>query len=130
MATGIGLMSYMSLNDSESPKSSDQQSAGLKPRAQRFPIVTPLLYRESGRPDWNEGTTINISSSGILFSCTSTLQPSTMLEMQIIFPSEITGGIPASVTCVGPVIRTVPQSSPDSLPAQATAILHYRFAHA
>ncbi len=123
-------MSYSSNDNFDSPEGPDPQPSNLKPRAQRFPIETPLRYRESGRAEWNEGTTINISSSGVLFRCAAVLEPKTMLEMQIVFPSEITGGVPANVVCVGPVIRSVPVSSPDSLPSQAAAIVHYRFTHA
>ncbi len=123
-------MSYSSDNNSNSQEAPEPQRANLRPRAQRFPIETPVRYRKSGRTEWSEGTTVNISSSGVLFRCAAALEPKTMLEMQIVFPSEITGGVPANVVCVGPVVRSVPPSSPGSFPSQAAAILHYRFTHA
>ncbi len=123
-------MSHSSNDHFNSPEDPETQPANLKPRARRFPIETPVRYRESGRTEWNEGTTINISSSGVLFRCAAALEPKKMLEMQIVFPAEITGGDPANVVCTGPVVRAVPASSADSLPSQAAAILHYRFTRA
>ncbi len=101
----------------------------LKPRAERFPIQTALRIRESGSTEWIEGTTVNISSTGILFSAPTTLPLDTMLEMAIIFPAEITGGTSANVICSGPIVRTAPADSPNSPGAQAAAILSYHFTH-
>jgi len=103
--------------------------APMKPRAERFPIQTALRFRVSGVTEWIEGKTINISSTGILFSTPTTMQPDTMLEMQIIFPPEITGGNPANVICTGPIVRTVPAASANSHGTQAAAILRYRLTH-
>src|SRR5580700_886196 len=49
---------------------SSQKSAArrLSPfRAQRFNLHLPLKYRPLGEPDWRDGTTENISRSGMLF---------------------------------------------------------------
>jgi len=97
-----------------------QDPAGQTPRAQRFPIQTPVRYRSSGEPDWSQGDTINISRSGVLFHFEKELEPGTMLEMRIVFPSELTGGAPASVVCWGPVVRK-------EGPALAAAIRKYHF---
>lgn len=94
----------------------------MTPRAQRFPIETPLRYRPRGGSAWIQSRTINISRSGLLFVAPDILDPKTVLEMQILFPTEITGGSPANVICWGPVIRTEP-----SHPAVAAAIVQYRF---
>lgn len=75
------------------------------------------------------GTTINISRSGVLFRADQELTPSTMLEMQIVFPTEVTGEVPTKVVCWGPVVRTVPPEPADGRPALAAAISRYRFAH-
>ncbi len=83
-------------------------------RATRFPISAALLYRGSGESAWSEGTTVNISRTGVLFRPARPIPPQTMLEFQILFPAEVTGGMPANVVCRGPVVRTQP---PDALAA-------------
>jgi hypothetical protein len=103
-------------------------SKALQPRAPRFPIQTPLLYRRSGGEDWIESRTINISRSGLLFRANDTFELKTTIEMQILFPTEITGGIPANVICWGTVVRTERPSPPEKRPAMAATIVQYRFA--
>jgi hypothetical protein len=105
------------------------QQGPQKPRAERFPIQTQMRFREKGEPGWNEGTTLNISRSGILFRTPRALQPNTVIEMQILFPAEITGGIPANVLAWGPIVRAQAPAGPNQDPAQAAAILSYRFTH-
>jgi len=101
----------------------------MKSRAPRFPIQTPLHYRESGRQGWSDGTTVNISFTGVLFRAAKPLDPKTMIEMRILIPAEITGKGPANVVCWGPVVRTVPAGPDDRRPALAASILDYRLTH-
>ena len=105
------------------------QGKTLRPRAQRFPIQTPLRYRASGATDWIEGRTINISRSGLLFHAAEALDLKTVLAIQILFPAEITGGSSANVMCLGPVVRTESIFSPESPGVMAAAIVGYRFTH-
>lgn len=98
----------------------------VKPRAQRFPIQAPIRYRESGESSWSDGITINISSSGVLFWAEKSLQRKTPIEMQIIFPLEVTGGNPVNITCSGRVVRALSVPPPDTRNAVAAAILHFR----
>ena len=103
--------------------------AALKARSERFPIETTIRFRKNGDADWSVGTTVNISSSGVLFRSEEALPPKTVLEMEIRFPRELTGGVTAEVVCWGPVVRSEPASSL-YFPAQAAAsILGYRFTH-
>jgi hypothetical protein len=104
------------------PQTGDSQV----PRAHRFPISAPILYRERGESEWNEGTTVNISRSGILFRSSRDLQLKSMLEMRILFPAEITGGAEADVICWGPVVRSGEATPPDPRPCFAAAIVHYQ----
>jgi hypothetical protein len=99
------------------------------PRAQRFPISAPILYRERGESQWSEGTTVNISRSGILFRSARDLQLRSMLEMMILFPGEITGGAAADVICWGPVVRSEQPTQVDPRPCFAASIVHYQFRH-
>lgn len=105
-----------------------QEHGSYRPRAERFPIRTSLRYRESGESAWSEGTTLNISRSGVFFRAEREVDPKTVLEMRIQFPAEVVGEAPANVLCWGPVVRTVPPESPHGLPAVAVEILRYRFA--
>jgi hypothetical protein len=81
-----------------------------------------MRYRASGEPAWSRGDTVNISRTGVLFQAGDPIEPATLLEMHILFPSEITGDSPASVICWGHVVRIDGS-------ALAAAILKYRFAH-
>jgi len=98
-------------------------------RAPRFPIETRMQYREGGESAWHEGTTINISRSGVLFKSDRTLEPRRVLEMRIEFPPEFTGDTETGVVCWGPVVRHQPVSQDETLPAMAASIFHYRFRH-
>ena len=107
-----------SIDAAESPKG----PASRKPRAQRYPIRTSVRYRARGEPAWNQADTVNISRTGVLFHAGKPVEPETLLEIRILFPSEITGDAPASVVCWGPVVRTDGSTL-------AAEILRYRFAH-
>jgi hypothetical protein len=105
-----------------------REHTNYQSRAERFPIRTPLRYRASGESDWSEGTTLNISRSGVFFRAEKEVDLKTVLEMRILFPEEIIGESPANVLCWGPVVRTEAPESPHGLPAVAVAIVRYRFA--
>ncbi len=107
--------------------SGGKDASEYTPRAQRFPVVAPMRYRLSGEADWSEGTTINMSRSGILFHSERDLEPKAMVEMEVLFPSEITGGVAANVLCWGPIIRSEPPREHEKRSGFAAAILHYRF---
>ena len=112
------------------PDDSRREQGGFRPRAERFPIRTPVRYREGGQSDWSEGTTVNISRSGVFFFAEKEILPRTMLELRILFPAEVIGGNPANVICWGPVVRTEHLRPPDHQPALAVAIRSYRFTRA
>jgi hypothetical protein len=98
-----------------------------KSRAQRFPIEAPLRYRAGGEFAWTEGATVNISRSGILFRAEKEIPPRTMLQMRIMFPSELTGYGRASILCWGPVVRNESVSASGCGTTLAAAIIKYRF---
>ena len=54
----------------------------LTARAQRFPINVPLHYRMNGMTHWLNGTTLNISRSGILFQTDGMIPPRSVLDLQ------------------------------------------------
>jgi len=78
----------------------------IKPRADRFSIRAPIQYRLSGETVWNRGITKNISHSGILFMAERLLETKALVEIQVHFPDDITGSIPANLFCRGLVVRT------------------------
>ena len=96
-------------------------------RAQRFPIVAPLLFRERGETAWHEGTTINISRSGVLFRCDEDRKSQAVLEMRIAFPPELTGSAETNVVCWGPIVRKESPRFPLDQHAMAASISRYRF---
>ena len=76
-------------------------------RAQRFNLHLPLRYREVGEQGWRQGTTSNISRSGLLFNAEEVLQPNAQLEINLVLPAEIAGLSPTEVVCRGEVVRSV-----------------------
>src|SRR5579871_6430999 len=98
-------------------------------RAQRFQLQLPLRYRRVGEKLWHEGTTENISRSGMLFKGDEILQPSAQLEINLVLPAEIAGLSDTEVVCRGEVVRTVAPNSNTLSPALAARILQYHFQH-
>jgi PAS domain S-box-containing protein len=115
------------------------QSAGPRPavtlreasptRAQRFQLHLPLRYRRLGETQWHEGTTENISRSGLLFQADELLQPQAQLEINLVLPAEIAGLSATEVVCRGEVVRTVEPHGETLSPALAARILQYHFQH-
>src|SRR5713101_5692248 len=98
-------------------------------RAQRFNLQLPLKYRLLGESAWRNGTTENISRSGMLFRAEETIQPNAQLEINLVLPAEIAGLSTAEVICHGEVVRTVELEQPIVGPALAARILRYQFPH-
>jgi hypothetical protein len=94
----------------------------LQARAQRFPIEAFVRFRESGEARWSEGTTVNISRSGVLFSSPKILPPKTKIEMRIVLPR-------ALIVCRGSIVRTESTVSRHANSVLAAAILQYSLTH-
>jgi hypothetical protein len=69
-------------------------------RARRFPLHFPLYYRRTGTPDWQDGRTINISRTGILFQASEYIPPSSVLDIEVHLPAKVT------LSCHGSIVRT------------------------
>ena len=82
---------------------------------------------------WREnvqGTTDNISRSGLLFKAEEVLQPNVQLEINLVLPAEIAGLSPTEVVCRGEVVRSVNvEEGASTSPALAAKILQYHFQH-
>ena len=98
-------------------------------RAQRFNLQVPLKYRLLGESVWRNGTTENISRSGMLFRVEETIQPNAQLEINLVLPAEIAGLSTAEVICHGEVVRTLELEQHIVGPALAARILRYQFPH-
>ena len=98
-------------------------------RAQRFKLSLPVRYRLLGEEDWRQGTTENISRSGLLFRVDQLLEPSSQVEISLVLPPEIAGLSAAEVVCRGEVVRTMQPEHPSAPPALAAKILQYHFQH-
>jgi PAS domain S-box-containing protein len=98
-------------------------------RAQRFKLSLPLRYRLVGEEEWRQGTTENISRSGVLFRAEELLQPTAQLEISMMLPAEIAGLSAAEVVCRGEIVRAVEAENAAANPALAAKILQYHFQH-
>jgi PAS domain S-box-containing protein len=114
---------------SVSPRQATRAREAPPSRAQRFQLHLPLRYRRLGESDWHEGTTENISRSGMLFKAEEALQPSAQLEINLVLPAEIAGLSATEVVCRGEVVRTVAPRGEAMSPALAARILQYHFQH-
>ena len=94
-------------------------------RARRFTIQTRVLYRRPSEPRWDEGTTLNVSRSGILFSTKAPLPPGTPVEMVLWLSSDVLDmETSADVVCLGQVVRVEHKTTDAAL---AATIASYRF---
>ena len=98
-------------------------------RAQRFSLSLPLRYRLLGEEGWKQGTTENISRSGMLFRAEEMLQPTAQLEINLVLPAEIAGLSAAEVVCRGEIVRSMEPENARMHPALAAKILQYHFQH-
>ena len=128
-ASPTSLEVAMSTPSSERLPAASQAREIPPSRAQRFHLQLPLRYRRLGEQDWHEGTTENISRSGMLFEADELMQPSVQLEINLVLPAEIAGLSATEVVCRGEVVRTVGSKGDTLSPALAARILQYHFQH-
>jgi hypothetical protein len=99
--------------------------AELHPRARRFAIKTPIHYREAGGTRWFDGTTENISWSGVLFRTDQVLELKTAIQMSFSLPVSMCSDTPGQIHCRGAVVRLVPNAESSGTTVAAT-IRSYR----
>jgi hypothetical protein len=102
------------------------QQIADRPRATRYEMSAPLMYRAVGGSDWLAGRTVNVSRSGVLFRTAQPVLPAaTRVEFILMLPSL---GLPGSsrVQCQGQIVRycALPSEGP---PAMAATIDAYDF---
>ena len=106
-----------------------QSSKDHVKRAQRFTVEIPIRCRVKGESDWERGTTVNISATGILFRIKQAWKPRTALEVMLTLPVAISGEAPAEICCRGSIIRKGAAASASRPGLVAIAIERYRFSH-
>ena len=111
------------------PIRSTRQKVSSPFRAQRFNLHLPVKYRLVGQDQWREGTTENISRSGMLFRAEEMIPANVQLEISLVLPAEIAGLAAAEVVCRGEIVRTTAPERPTMHPAVAAKILQYHFQH-
>jgi len=99
------------------------------PRAPRYPILIPVLYRATGYGPWHEGRTENISRSGVLFRVDEAMNVETPIEMLVMFPPEVVGDAAGTTMCRGRIVRRIDPCPVDPRPGLAVAIHEYEPVH-
>lgn len=89
-----------------------------KNRPMRFPLKVPIHYRKSGRLNWMDGRTVNISRTGVFFHTDEYLKADLKLEIRISLPRELT------LSCQGTVVRAETGISAGSKTGMAIKINH------
>jgi hypothetical protein len=99
-------------------KSSSQNSS----RAKRFALRFPVYFREPDSPTWMEGTTENISYTGVLFHSPSPLALECTLELRLQITVAAEGRDPAEIRGKGVVVRAEPRAVSDTPVTLAVAM--------
>lgn len=74
----------------------------------RFPIEREVRFRvlnKRGGEETGEGKTLNISSSGVLFTCEHLLLPGRRLELAISWPVQLNNQVALKLVARGRVVR-------------------------
>jgi hypothetical protein len=85
-----------------------------------------VRYRPVGNTRWFEGTTENISRSGVLFRTAEMLDVDTPIEMRVALPVGTPPDFLPEVICSARIVRTVSPSGYERRSGLAAAITHYR----
>jgi hypothetical protein len=75
--------------------------------ADRFPIACELKYRVLSKrgEETGEGTTVNMSSAGILFTSEELLVPGKRIELSINWPAQLNAQCALRLVARGKVVR-------------------------
>lgn len=86
-----------------------EQSTSERREAKRFPIERELRYRVllyDGREKEGTGTSVNISSGGILFATDDHLEPGSRVEVTVSWPVLSDTRLPLELVGLGRVVRS------------------------
>ena len=102
-------------------------SSDVRPRAQRYALSMPILFRQAPGTDWLPGSTVNLSRTGVLFRTENALPiPERPVEFIVSLPllASAPGG---RVLCVGSVARIAPGAPAEGGRAVGVTIDSYEF---
>jgi len=74
-------------------------------RARRFSLRLPVYFRQLDSPTWLQGTTENISYTGMLFLASTSLGLESLIDLKVALDAGATGKNSAVVLCKGVVVR-------------------------
>jgi PilZ domain-containing protein len=77
-------------------------------QSDRFELEREVRYRvlnKRGGEEAGEGNTVNISSSGVLFTSNHMLLPGRRLELAISWPAQLNNEVPLKLVARGRVVR-------------------------
>ena len=92
-------------------------------RAQRFPLHFPVYFRLPDSLTWSEGTTENISYTGVLFHSTSPLALECTIELRL----QVKGAV--EIRGKGVVVRLEPREAPETPIVLAVAMRDARMSN-
>jgi len=95
-------------------------------RARRFALHLPVYFRQPHSSTWLEGTTENISYTGVLFRSPYPLVPETALELRLQLAISANLNHASEIRCKGAVVRVEQRNAPETPIALAVAISDYR----
>jgi hypothetical protein len=95
-------------------------------RARRFALHLPIYFRQPHSAAWLEGTTENISYTGVLFRSPSPLVPETAVELRLQLATRAIQNHASEIRCKGAVVRVEQRNAPETPVALAVAINDYR----
>lgn len=82
---------------------------GERRNSSRFPIERPVRYKALSKKDGDapgSGTTVNMSSSGVLFTTDTELLPGRRIELAISWPAQLDDTCPLKFVARGRVTRS------------------------
>jgi len=95
-------------------------------RARRFALHLPIYFRQPHSSEWLEGTTENISYTGVLFRSMQLVDPEKALELRLQVGSGTEQKQAAEIRCKGAVVRVEQRDGPEAPVALAVAFRDYR----
>jgi hypothetical protein len=95
-------------------------------RAVRYNLQLSVRFRPAGDSAWRDGTTQNVSSSGVLFRASTPLAANTPVELRLALPIGPAPDAFSEVICNGRIVRTVAPSPADTQTGIAVEISDYK----
>lgn len=88
----------------------------------------PLRYKSTEDVIWHDGTSENISRTGLLFCPERMLSAQTPIEVMLEMPAEVTLASGVHIRR-GRIVRAVPPSPRENRPAYAAAVFELDYTH-